>query len=233
MGMYKIEFHDFFTAAFSVDCIIFGYEAGQIKALLIKRAMEPYENFWAIPGDLVYPDEDLPLAAERILKELTGLDHIQMHQSQSFGHPKRHPQGRVITIAHFALVRIEDFQVKASSWADDISWVPLNEVPTLAFDHNHILESTYDILKQKLQNEPVCFDLLPERFTLNEFQQLYEFAFEQEMDKANFRKKIKYIPLVALNEKQKNVKHRPAKLFSFDQEAYQQRLLANEYSFKM
>ena len=84
MGMYKIEFHDFFTAAFSVDCIIFGYEAGQIKALLIKRAMEPYENFWAIPGDLVYPDEDLPVAAERILKELTGLDHIQMHQSQSF-----------------------------------------------------------------------------------------------------------------------------------------------------
>jgi 8-oxo-dGTP diphosphatase len=139
----------------------------------------------------------------------------------------------VITIAHFALVRIEDFQVKASSWADDISWVPLNEVPALAFDHNHILESTYEILKQKLQTEPVCFDLLPERFTLNEFQQLYEFAFEQEMDKANFRKKIKYIPLIALNEKQKNVKHRPAKLFTFDRDTYQQRLLANEYSFKM
>ena len=84
-----------------------------------------------------------------------------------------------------------------------------------------------------IQYEPVCFDLLPERFTLNEFQQLYEFAFEQEMDKANFRKKIKYIPLVALNEKQQNVKHRPAKLYSFDLETYQQRLLANEYSFKM
>ena len=81
--MYKIEFNDFFTSAFSVDCIIFGYEAGEIKALLIKRAMEPYDNYWAIPGDLVYPDEDLPVAAERILKELTGLDHIQMHQSQS------------------------------------------------------------------------------------------------------------------------------------------------------
>lgn len=231
--MYKIEFNDFFTSAFSVDCIIFGYEAGEIKVLLIKRAMEPYDNYWAIPGDLVYPDEDLPHAAERILKELTGLGHIQMHQSQSFGHPNRHPQGRVITIAHFALVRIEDFQVKASSWADDISWVSMNNMPTLAFDHNHILENTYEMLKQKLQNEPVCFDLLPERFTLSDFQQLYEYAFNQEMDKANFRKKIKNIPLVALNEKQKNVKHRPAKLFSFDGEAFKELKKDVGYSFKM
>ena len=231
--MYKIEFNDFFTSAFSVDCIIFGYEAGEIKALLIKRAMEPYDNYWAIPGDLVYPDEDLPGAAERILKELTGLDHIQMHQSQAFGHPNRHPQGRVITIAHFALVRIEEFQVKASSWADDISWVSMNDMPTLAFDHNHILESTYEMLKQKLLNEPVCFDLLPERFTLSEFQQLYEYAFQQEMDKANFRKKIKNIPLIALNEKQQNVKHRPAKLFSFDHSAYTELKKDVGYSFKM
>ena len=231
--MYKIEFNDFFTSAFSVDCIIFGYEAGEIKALLIKRAMQPYDNYWAIPGDLVYPDEDLPVAAERILKELTGLDHIQMHQSQSFGHPNRHPQGRVITIAHFALVRIEDFHVKASSWADDISWVSMNDMPTLAFDHNHILESTYEMLKQKLLNEPVCFDLLPERFTLSEFQQLYEYAFQQEMDKANFRKKIKNIPLIALNEKQQNVKHRPAKLFSFDQTAFTKLKKDVGYSFKM
>ncbi|MFM8962218.1 MAG: NUDIX hydrolase [Sphingomonadales bacterium] len=131
------------------------------------------------------------------------------------------------------MVRIEDFQVKASSWAEDISWVPLNEVPSLAFDHNYILESTYEMLKQKLHHEPVCFDLLPERFTLHEFQQLYEFAFEQELDKANFRKKIKHIPLTVLNEKQKNVKHRPAKLFKFDQERYLQQLAAGEYSFKM
>jgi 8-oxo-dGTP diphosphatase len=233
MGMYKIEFHDFFSAAFSVDCIIFGYEAGQIKVLHIKRAMEPFENYWAIPGDLVYPDEDLPVAAERILKELTGLDNIQMHQSQSFGHPNRHPQGRVITISYFALIRIEDFEVKASSWAEDIQWISLDEIPTLAFDHNHILASTYEMLKLKLQNEPICFDLLPERFTLNEFQQLYEFAFEQAFDKANFRKKIKYIPLIAHDEKQQNVKHRPAKLFSFNREQHQLSLENNSYTFKM
>jgi 8-oxo-dGTP diphosphatase len=231
--MYKIEFNDFFTAAFSVDCIIFGYEAGQIKALLIKRAMEPYDNFWAIPGDLVYPDEDLPNAAERVLKELTGLDHIVMHQSQSFGHPSRHPQGRVITIAYFALVRIEQLHVKASSWAEEISWVPLNEIPELAFDHNHILKSTYEMLKQKLHHEPVCFDLLAEHFTLHEFQQLYEYAYQIELDKANFRKKIKYLPLIGLNEKQQNVKHRPAKLFKFDRNSYQEKVDSGDFIFKM
>lgn len=233
MSMYRIDFNDFFTSAFSVDCILFGYSEGEIKALLIKRAMQPFENLWAIPGDLIYPDEDLEQAAERVLFELTGLNNIAMHQSQTFGKPNRHPQGRVITISYFALLRIEDFEVKASSWAGDVQWVSLKNMPDLAFDHNHILSSTYEMLKLKLQNEPICFDVLPERFTLNEFQQLYEFAFEQAFDKANFRKKIKYIPLIAHDEKQQNVKHRPAKLFSFDNTTYEEATTQNRYTFKM
>ncbi len=231
--MYLINFSDFFTSAFSVDCIIFGYSEGKIKALLIKRAMEPYENFWAVPGDLVYPAEDLPQAAERVLLELTGLSNVHMHQSQSFGKPNRHPNGRVITIAYFALIRIDDFEIKASSWADDIKWTAMDEIPELAFDHNFILSETYSLLKQKLLNEPVCFDLLPERFTLNEMQQLYEFALETEMDKANFRKKIKYVPMIAHDEKQQNVKHRPAKLFSFNKKEYSNQVAKKDYQFKM
>ncbi len=195
--------------------------------------MQPFENLWAIPGDLIYPDEDLQQAAERVLFELTGLSNIVMHQSQTFGKPNRHPQGRVITISYFALLRIEDFEVKASSWAGDVQWVSLKNMPDLAFDHNHILASTYEMLKLKLQNEPICFDLLPERFTLNEFQQLYEFTFEQAFDKANFRKKIKYIPLIAHDEKQQNVKHRPAKLFSFDKSSFEEETKQNRYTFKM
>ena len=195
--------------------------------------MQPFENLWAIPGDLIYPDEDLEEAAERVLFELTGLNNIAMHQSPTFGKPNRHPQGRVITISYFALLRIEDFEVKASSWAGDVQWVSLKNMPDLAFDHNHILSSTYEMLKLKLQNEPICFDLLPERFTLNEFQQLYEFAFDQAFDKANFRKKIKNIPLIAHDEKQQNVKHRPAKLFSFNKLSYVEGLEQNRYTFKM
>ena len=115
MALYKINFSDFFTSAFSVDCLIFGFSKGEIKTLLIKRSVEPFKDFWATPGDLVYPDEDLSIAAERILKELTGLSNIPMHQAHTFGSPSRHPQGRVITIAYYALVRIEDFSIKASS----------------------------------------------------------------------------------------------------------------------
>jgi 8-oxo-dGTP diphosphatase len=231
--MYKIELTNFFTYSFSIDCLIFGYQQGKIHVLLIKRSIEPYENMWAIPGDLVYPDEDLPMAAERILHDLTSLKNVDLHQAQTFGHPHRHPQGRVITNAYFALIRIEDSQVEASSWAEEVRWFPIKDVPELAFDHNLILNSTYDLLKQKLTVEPVCFDLLPERFTLNEFKQLYEFAFETEMDKANFRKKIKHIPFIAHDEKQQNVKHRPAKLFSFERIKYKRMLKEEGYQFRM
>ncbi len=231
--MYKIEFSDFFSSAFSVDCLIFGFTEGKIKTLLIKRSIEPYKDYWAIPGDLVYPDEDLPLAAERILRELTGLTNVQMHQAHTFGSPSRHPQGRVITIAYYALVRIEELSIKASSWADEVRWEPVLEVGDLAFDHNEILEATFDRLNKQLSIEPICFELLPEKFTLNEFQQLFEYSKGIPFDKANFRKKIKGIPLVKHTEKQTNVKHRPANLFSFNTCKELDRLEENEWAFKM
>ena len=233
MPLYKIDFSDFFTSAFSVDCLIFGFSEGKIKTLLIKRAVDPFKDYWAIPGDLVYPDEDLPVAAERILRELTGLTNIQMHQAHSFGSPSRHPQGRVITIAYFALVRIEEFSIKASSWTNEIKWEPVLEVGDLAFDHNEILEATFDRLKKQLSIEPICFELLPEKFTLNEFQQLFEYTKGIPFDKANFRKKIKGIPLVKHTEKQINVKHRPARLFSFDASTQLEKLDQSEWVFKM
>ncbi len=231
--MYKIDFQNFFTYSFSSDIVIFGYQEGEIHVLLIKRAMEPFKDIWAIPGDLIYPDEDLQDASERILFELTKLRNIELHQAQTFANPDRHPQGRVITCAHFALVRIKDVVAQASSWAEDIDWIPVREVPELAFDHNLILQSTYDVLKQKLATEPVCFDMLPEKFTLHELQLLYEYAFEINMDKANFRKKIKPIPLISLDEKQKNVNHRPAKLYSFDRKRFQEKIEKEHYRFKM
>ncbi len=231
--MYKIEFEKFFSYSFSLDCVIFGYKDGQINVLLIKRAMEPFLNQWAIPGDLVYPDEDLPVAASRILKDLTKLDNIELHQAQTFGAPKRHPQGRVITSAYLALVKLRELNAIASSWADEVKWIPVHEIGNLAFDHNLIIESTFKVLQQKLSSDPVCFELLPEKFTLNEMQQLYEYAFDLEMDKANFRKKIKSIPLIKLNEKQKNVKHRPAALYSFDSSKFKTMVEEEFYSFKM
>ncbi|MFK8046585.1 MAG: NUDIX domain-containing protein [Crocinitomicaceae bacterium] len=231
--MDKVEINKLFSYSFSVDCLIFGFKDGQIHVLLIKRSVDPFINAWAIPGDLVYQDENLATAAERILTELTSLSDIDLHQAQTFGEPDRHPQGRVITTAYFALIRIDNFEIEASSWAEAVQWVPIHEVKELAFDHNLILNSTFELLKQKLSREPICFDLLPPKFTLNQMQQLFEYVNNSEMDKANFRKKIKAIPLLKLDEKQKNVKHRPAKLFTFDSEKYTELVENNEFVFKM
>jgi len=231
--MDKVEINQLFSYSFSVDCVIFGFKKGQIHALLIKRSVEPFANAWAIPGDLVYPTEKLGQAAKRILMQLTSISDIDLHQAQTFGDPDRHPQGRVITTAYFALIRIDEFQIEASSWAEAVKWVPVHEIEELAFDHSLILKSTFELLRQKMANEPICFDLLPPKFTLNQLQQLYEYANNSEMDKANFRKKIKAIPLFKLNEKQKNVKHRPAKLFSFDAERYDEMTKNESFRFKV
>ena len=230
---YKIKFDNFFSYSFSLDCVIFGFREGKIHILTIKRAMEPFLGEWAIPGDLVYPDENLQDAAHRILTELTKVENIELHQGQTYGEPKRHPQGRVITCAYFALVKIEDINPEADSWAEEVQWVPIKELGKLAFDHNLIVETTFEQLKVKLQRDPICFDLLPEKFTLNEMQQLYEYAFDLEMDKANFRKKIKPIPLINLHEKQTNVKHRPANLFKFDQSKYLELVQEENFLFKL
>ena len=230
---YNIEFDNFFSYSFSLDCVIFGYKDGKIHVLLIKRAMDPYIGNWAVPGDLVYPNEDLPDAAGRILGELTSVKNVDLHQGQTFGKPDRHPQGRVITSVYFALVKIDDINPEADSWASEVCWMPVKEVENLAFDHNLILDSTYEQLIQMLRREPICFDMLPEKFTLNEMQQLYEYAFNIELDKANFRKKIKSIPLINLQEKQKNVKHRPANLFRFDAEKYIDIVNEENYLFRM
>ena len=231
--MYKIEFKDFFTYSFSLDCVIFGFQNGKIHVLLIKRAMEPFKNKWAIPGDLVYPDEDLAAAANRILVELTNLSMVDLHQAETFGNPNRHPQGRVITSAYMALIRIADFKATPASWAEEVKWQAIDELQELAFDHNAIIQSTYELLKKKMRTEPICFDLLPERFTLNELQCLYEFVYTTTFDKANFRKKLKHIPLIKQTEKQANVKHRPAKLFSFDSQLFLSLITQSEYQFKL
>lgn len=230
---YKIEFEKFFSYSLSLDCLIFGLKNGEINLLLIKRNIDPFKGEWAIPGDLVYPEEDLADAASRILFDLTRIENIELHQSQTFGKPNRHPQGRVITCVYFALVKIDEVNAIASSWANEVKWMPIHEIPKLAFDHNEIVESTFEIVKVKLCNEPICFALLPDKFTLNELQQLYQYAFDVDLNKANFRKKIKSIPFIEHNEKQINVKHRPAKLFSFDYDKYNELAENKHYTFKM
>ncbi|MFT7591789.1 MAG: 8-oxo-dGTP diphosphatase, partial [bacterium] len=189
--------------------------------LLIQRGAEPYLNSWAIPGDLVYPEEDLDTSASRILQHLTGLENIYFEQFHTFGSVDRHPVGRVITVGYYSLVRTDSHEPIASTWANEVKWFEINELPKLAFDHDEIVAKALTELKKKVRTEPICFELLPPKFTLLDLQGVYEALHNEKFDKPNFRKKILSLDLISpLSEVESNVAHRPAKLFKFDKKKY-------------
>ncbi len=228
-----LELGVFFKSAFTVDNVIFGFDEGDLKVLLIKRGEEPYEGMWALPGYFVYPDEDLDQAAKRVLEELTGLRNVYLDQVKTFGTVDRHPFGRVITVAYFSLIKISDFAVQPASIALQARWHSVNEVGSLAFDHNDILEASIYRLRRTVRTRPVGFELLPPKFTLTELQHLYEAILETQLDKRNFRKKILAMDLlIDLGEMQEGVAHRPARLFRFDPKRYDE-LLAEGFSFEV
>ena len=227
------EFNNFFKSAFSVDNVIFGFDEGDLKVLLIKRGAEPFKGKWALPGDLVYPNEDLDAAAGRVLEELAGLREVYLEQVKAFGAVNRHPLGRVITVAYYSLIKINKYVVTPASFAQKAKWHSIAEVNDLAFDHNEILNACFDRLKQRVRTRPLGFELLPPKFTLTELQHLYEAILETELDKRNFRKKILSMNLlIDLDETQEGVAHRPAKLFEFDRDRYE-KLVKDGFSFEL
>jgi 8-oxo-dGTP diphosphatase len=227
------EFNDFFKSAFTVDNVIFGFDEGDLKVLLIKRGEAPYAGKWALPGYFVYPNEDLDSAAKRVLEELTGLRNVFLEQVKTFGAVNRHPFGRVITVAYFSLIKIVNFNIQPSSIAQKAQWHSISNVKDLAFDHNEILSACFNRLKWLVRTRPVGFELLPPKFTLTELQHLYEAILETDLDKRNFRKKILSMNLlIDLEETQEGVAHRPARLYEFDGAKYQE-FLDDGFSFEL
>lgn len=227
------EVESFFKSAFSVDNVIFGFDEGDIKVLLIKRGAAPFKGKWALPGDLVYPNEDLDTAAGRVLEQLTGLRNVYLEQVRTFGAVDRHPLGRVITVAYYSLVNVGDFRLHPSSFAQSAEWHGIKMIPELAFDHREIFEACLRQLKLKVRMAPIGFELLPPKFTLTELQYLYEAILDTALDKRNFRKKILSMNLLQhLDEMQAGVSHRPAKLYKFDQARYHQ-FVSEGFNFEM
>jgi 8-oxo-dGTP diphosphatase len=212
-----------FDSVFSVDCVIFGFEAGELKILLIERNEEPFKDWLALPGYIVGQEESIDDAAERILYELTGLRDLHMKQFHTFGEVNRHPQGRVITVAYYALIRLNGQKElrPVTQFARKAFWHPVNELPKLAFDHTEIFETGFNNIKRRLDYQPIAFELLPEKFTLTQLQSVYEAVENRKLDKRNFRKKmLSFGFLKELDEKEKGVSYRAAKLYKFDKRRY-------------
>ncbi len=230
---YKIAIEKFFQFALSVDCVILGYHEESIKLLVIERGASPHLGKKALPGDLVYPNEDMNLAATRVLKDLTGLEDVNMTQFHSYGQVDRHPIGRVVTVGYYSLINVDQYRPLANNWADNVYWEDVNNLPELAFDHNDIVNEALQVLRERVRRQPIGFKLLPRNFTLGQMQNLYEAILNTKFDKANFRKKILSMDLLQNTGKmQTDVAHRPARLFSFDKAAYT-RLIEKGYNFEL
>ncbi|MEM7388034.1 MAG: NUDIX domain-containing protein [Verrucomicrobiota bacterium] len=207
--------------ALTVDCVIFGLDEEGLKVLLIERGVEPFEGKWAIPGGFVSPGESTDEAARRELKEETGLVDVFLEQLYTFSEPDRDPREHVVSVAHFALTNISEHRLEATTDARKAAWFSVHDVPKLAFDHEKILDMALKRLKGKVRYQPIGFELLPKKFTLTQMQRMYEIILEKTLDKRNFRKKVLGMKVLKeLDEIQQDVRHRAARLYSFNPRAY-------------
>ena len=213
----KITHLDYFNIAVSVDCVIFCYENKELKVLLIKSDLAEFSGLFSLLGDLVRPDVDLDSASYRILREKTGLDNVYLEQVHTFGSISRHPSGRVITTAYYSLIDAGHHKFRLNH--NDLKWHGMKSIKKLAFDHKMILDTCLARLREQVMEHPVIFNLLPEKFSLRELQELYEAILSTGLDRRNFRKKIAIKDwLVDLNEMESDVPHRPGKLYSLKPE---------------
>ncbi len=207
----------------SIDCVIFGFQQSKLKILLVKHAAGIIKDQWALPGGFVAYNEDVDKAANRLLHDLTGVENLYLEQLKAFGNVERYPTKRVITIAYFALTRPEEYKLLPGFTASDAKWFDMDSIPDLPYDHEEILRFGWNRLKRKVKYEPIGFNLLPQKFTLFQLQELYEAILEIKVDKPNFRRKImKMGLLLECNEKQMGVSHRAASMYRFDQKIYRQ-----------
>jgi len=230
-----------FNPHLSVDCVIFGFDGSRLRVLLVERKRLSGDladsKKYKLPGDLIHLREDLEGAAKRILKELTGLENIFLSQFSVFGDPDRIPDGedkhwleetsgvridRVVTTAYYSLIRIDKSnpEIELSNHA---TWHNVKKLPPLTFDHKEIILKGLESLRNEIRFEPLCFELLPGKFTVRQIQTLYEVVIGHKLDNRNFRKKLlKATYIEPLKEKQKGVAHKPALYYRFNKKKYEE-----------
>lgn len=205
--------------AVTTDCVIFGFDGERLQVLLVERGIEPFKGRWAFPGGFLKMDETAEEGALRELKEETGLEGAYMEQFHTFSAPERDPRERVIAIAYYALVKIQE--VKGGDDAASARWFPLDEIPSLAFDHDYILRMATQRLREQIHFQPIGFELLPEKFTIKELQLLYEAILGINFDRRNFAKKMFHLEILTdLEETIWPTPKREAKLYKFNADKY-------------
>ena len=205
--------------AVTTDCVIFGFDGVRIKVLLIERGVEPFKGKWALPGGFMRIDEGADECAHRELEEETGLKNAAVEQFYTFSDVNRDPRERVITIAYYALVRLSE--VKGDDDAASARWFAMDEVPSLAFDHDRILRMAANRLKERICFEPIGFELLPEVFTMTELQNLYEAILEVKFDRRNFYNKMLKLGILSEAEpRPANASRRTPTKYRFNAEKY-------------
>lgn len=214
--LYKKEDH----LLLAVDCIIFGFDGSRIKALLIRRNFDPGRGKWSLMGGFVRKKESVREAAVRVLNQLTGLTDIYMEELGCFGEVDRDPGGRVVSVAWFALINLNDYRAELME-EHHSRWFELDELPRLLFDHNQMIRLAQERLKEKVAAHPAGFTLLPRKFTLQQLQGLYEAIYEKKMDKRNFTRRILDLGILKkLEEKEKSGSRKGAFLYVFEKNKF-------------
>lgn len=207
----------------AVDCIIFGFDGNRLKALLVKRNLEPGFGKWSLMGGFVQKEESVKDAATRVLNQLTGLTDVYMEELGCFGDVNRDPGGRVVSIAFFALIKINDYSASLMK-EHNSKWFELDHLPALIFDHGEMIRQAKERLREKVAEHPAGFTLLPRKFTLQQLQGLYEAIYEKKMDKRNFTRRILELGILKkLDEKEKTTSRKGAFLFIFEKNRYEKK----------
>ncbi len=201
---------DSYECTIAVECCVFGFQENVLKILLVKRSIEPFKGHWMLPGGAMGKGRTLPQSVNDVLNNLTGIKRISLEQVACYSEVDRHPIKRVVSVSFYALIKPENYPVIPKNYISDISWYALDELPRLGFDHDRLLKDALQKLRQNLRDNLVFGELLPDRFTITELQDLYESILGESLDRRNFRKKVLQMNVLeATSEKKKGVKGGP------------------------
>ncbi len=227
-------YSDFPKILVAVDAIIFGFNENEydLKLLLLKRNFQPEKGKWSLMGGFVAPEESLDSSAQRIVSQLTGLNNVYMEQLYAFGDVARDSGGRIISVAYFSLLKINEHDSTLVK-KHGASWISLRELPDLIFDHKEMVEKALRKLRIRAQTQPIGFELLPEKFTIPQLQRLYEAIYQVPFDKRNFRRKLLAMGLLEKqNEKEKETSKKGAFYYHFNKKKYGE-LLEKGFNFDL